>query len=86
MKDDTQGPLFIVEMGIIQPIYFTVLKCSELTKREIALGSLRMCGLTGIWDGLTMKSITEYVVQFQMELATRLSDGGKLELSPKNTA
>ena len=62
MKDDAQGPLFIVQMGIIQPIYFTVLKCSEPTKREIALGSLRMCGMAGIWDGLIMKPITEYVV------------------------
>lgn len=57
--------LFDLEMSIIQPLYFTALKCRDTDLRSRSLGLLRNCGKEGVWDGDIMAEVAQYVIAIE---------------------
>jgi hypothetical protein len=57
--------LFNLEMSIIQPLYFTALKCRDANIRRRAVEFLQRCGKEGVWDGDVMAKVAQYVVTLE---------------------
>lgn len=57
--------LFGLEMSIVQPLYFTALKCRETSTRHRSLALLRKCGKEGVWDADVMARVAQYVVTLE---------------------
>ncbi|KAJ4366317.1 hypothetical protein N0V83_007953 [Neocucurbitaria cava] len=74
--------LFSMEHGLIEPLYFTVLKCREPTKRAKALQLLDSCSQEAAWDGPLMTVIAREAVRVETSLHGRMSCDltGNLEL------
>lgn len=66
--DQGQHLLFTLGMGLVEPLYITVLKCREPHKRLAALELLRMCRQEGAWDGPLMACIAEHVIRVEATL------------------
>jgi hypothetical protein len=49
-------------MSVIQPLYFTTLKCRNRDTRYRAIELFRKCGKEGVWEGNVMARVAEYVV------------------------
>lgn len=71
--------LFTLDMGLIEPLYLTVLKCREPNKRISALRLLQSCRQEAAWDGPLMTSIARRAIR--MEAALTRTDGPE-ELLP----
>ncbi|KAL9608014.1 MAG: hypothetical protein Q9167_007118, partial [Letrouitia subvulpina] len=53
---------FSLETKVIQPLFFTALKCREYHTRVEAITLLRQCGKEGPWDGDIEAAIAGYVM------------------------
>lgn len=53
---------FSLETKVIQPLFFTALKCREYCTRLEAIALLRRCGKEGPWDGDIEAAIAGYVM------------------------
>lgn len=56
---------FTLESSIIEPLYFTSLKCRHPQLRRRALSLLRRSGKEGIWDGIVMAEIANFVIALE---------------------
>lgn len=56
---------FTLESSIIEPLYFTALKCRDPFLRRQALSLLRRSGKEGVWDGLAMAEIANFVIELE---------------------
>ena len=65
VRQEKRGPLFDLEMSVIQPLYFTALKCRNSDTRYRAIHLLRQTGKEGVWDGSVMAGIAEHVVMLE---------------------
>ena len=79
----TDRVFFTMEMGVVQPLYVTVLKCREYTIRHRAIALLKKTGREGIWNGPLAALVAEKAVAF--EEAERI-DGKIPELARIHTA
>ncbi|KAI9677499.1 MAG: hypothetical protein M1817_006453 [Caeruleum heppii] len=69
-------PTITFDMAIIEPLYFTALKCRDPVIRRRAIELLGRAGREGVWHGQMMQAVAAHVV----ELEERLSkDEGYLE-------
>ena len=68
MRGDVAA-LWTIETTVIEPLYFTTLKCREPQTRETALALLRSSGQEGVWDGRVMARIAERVISLENELS-----------------
>ncbi|KAL9036873.1 MAG: hypothetical protein Q9214_005946, partial [Letrouitia sp. 1 TL-2023] len=62
---------FSLETKVIQPLFFTALKCREYHTRVEAIALLRRCGKEGPWDGdieAAIASYAMYVEELQRDL------------------
>jgi hypothetical protein len=67
---------FSVEMGIIQPLYLTAIKCRCVHIRQQAINLLYSVRQSeGVWDGMVMAKIAERVKLVEEEGLTGLSEG-----------
>jgi hypothetical protein len=57
--------IFNLEMSIIQPLYFTALKCRDAHLRHRSVEFLQRCGKEGVWDGDVMANVARYVVTLE---------------------
>lgn len=67
MSDDS-FQFFTLEAGIIEPLYFTVLKCREPQKRIAALELLASCRQEAAWDGPLMTAIARHAIYLEADL------------------
>lgn len=56
---------FSMEMNVIQPLYFTALKCRNHTLRHHAAALLQVCGQEGVWDGSMLAAIAKYIIEIE---------------------
>lgn len=56
---------FSFEMNVIQPLYFTSLKCRDFTLRHRAISLLKMSGQEGVWDGKMLGIVGKYVAEHE---------------------
>lgn len=56
---------FSFEMNVIQPLYFTSLKCHDSTLRHHAISLLKMSGQEGVWDGEMLGMVAKYVAEHE---------------------
>lgn len=56
---------FSLEMNVIQPLYFTSLKCRDSTLRRHAISLLQMSGQEGVWDGKMLGIVAKYVAEHE---------------------
>lgn len=63
-----QHCLFTLDMGLIEPLYLTVLKCREPSQRLLALKLLSSCRQEGAWDGPLMTSIAQQAISIEAGL------------------
>lgn len=56
---------FSVEMNVIQPLYFTALKCRNHTLRHRAAALLHVSGQEGVWDGSMLSAIAKYIIEIE---------------------
>lgn len=59
---------FTLDMGLVEPLYFTILKCREPDKRLAALKLLNLCRQEGAWDGPLMASIAQQAIRVEAAL------------------
>lgn len=62
-SNSSSQPRFSLEMSVIQPLYFTALKCRDHNLRRRAIDLLRISGQEGVWDGNMLAVIAKYIVQ-----------------------
>jgi len=74
-----RGNIFSLEMSIVQPLYFTALKCRDWSVRHRALSLLRLCGKEGVWDGEIMAAIAQYIINHEESQVVAL-EMAKLEI------
>jgi hypothetical protein len=70
LVNENQHRLFTLDMGLIEPLYFTVLKCREPNKRLSALELLNLCRQEAAWDGPLMASVAHCVIRVEAALTT----------------
>ena len=58
-------PLFDLEVSVIQPLYFTALKCRVPNMRYRAIALMYQAGKEGVWDGALMARIARHVVELE---------------------
>jgi hypothetical protein len=63
-----QHLLFTLDMGLVEPLYMTVLKCREPRKRLTALELLSLCRQEGAWDGPLMACIAQHAIRVEAAL------------------
>jgi hypothetical protein len=68
-QDSARCQLFTLEMGLIDPLYWTGLKCRNPFMRRQAAQLLRSCGREGIWDGAIMACVANHVINVEENLA-----------------
>jgi hypothetical protein len=68
--------LFTVEMSLIDPLYWTSLKCRDPLMRREAAQLLCNCGKEGVWDGAIMAAVAHHVIDVEESLAT--AAGGRV--------
>lgn len=56
---------FSLEMSVIQPLYFTSLKCRDSKVRHRAISLLQMSGQEGVWDGKMLGIVAKYVAEHE---------------------
>lgn len=56
---------FSLEMNVIQPLYFTSLKCRDSKLRHHAISLLQMSGQEGVWDGKMLGIVAKYVAEHE---------------------
>lgn len=56
---------FSFEMNVIQPLYFTSLKCRDSTLRHHAISLLQMSGQEGVWNGKMLGIVAKYVAEHE---------------------
>lgn len=56
---------FTMELGIIQPLYFTATKCRTGDLRRRAVAALRTSGREGVWDGPAMALLVERIMAIE---------------------
>lgn len=56
---------FSLEMNVIQPLYFTALKCRNHTLRHRASALLHVSGQEGVWDGSMLSAIAKYIIEIE---------------------
>lgn len=56
---------FSMETTVIQPLYFTALKCRNHTLRHHAAALLHVSGQEGVWDGCMLAAITKYIIAIE---------------------
>ena len=56
---------FSIEMTVIQPLYFTALKCRKYNLRHRAISLLHISGQEGVWDGKMLAVIAKYIVEHE---------------------
>ncbi|USP75120.1 hypothetical protein yc1106_02394 [Curvularia clavata] len=60
--------LFTLELELVEPLYFTVLKCRKPEIRSKALALLKSSGQEGVWDGPYMAAIAHEVILVEERL------------------
>jgi hypothetical protein len=69
-------PPFDLEVSIVQPLYFTALKCRVSDARDRAIALMYRTGKEGVWDGALMARIAEHVVRLEeSKRHTNMADG-----------
>lgn len=63
-----QHLLFTLDMGLVEPLYITVLKCREPRKRLAALDLLSLSRQEGAWDGPLMSCIAQHAIRVEADL------------------
>lgn len=61
----TERKRFSFEMNVIQPLYFTSLKCRDSTLRHHAISLLKTSGQEGVWDGKMLGIVAKYVAEHE---------------------
>lgn len=56
---------FSFEMNVIQPLYFTSLKCRDSKLRHHAISLLKISGQEGVWDGKMLGIVAKYVAEHE---------------------
>ncbi|OCL10853.1 hypothetical protein AOQ84DRAFT_438081 [Glonium stellatum] len=56
---------FTLEASIIEPLYFTSLKCRHPQLRRRALSLLHRSGKEGVWDGSVMAEIADFIISIE---------------------
>lgn len=67
-RDDpnsARGARFSFEMAVIQPLYFTALKCRNHNLRHQAISLLHISGQEGVWDGKMLAVIAKHIVEHE---------------------
>ena len=59
------SPLFDLEVSVIQPLYFTALKCRVSAVRYRAIALMYQTGKEGVWDGALMARIAEHAAKLE---------------------
>jgi hypothetical protein len=70
VQENARRQLFTMEMGLIDPLYWTSLKCRDPVMRREAVKLLCNCGKEGVWDGAIMASVAQHVIDVEENLAT----------------
>ncbi|KIN03031.1 hypothetical protein OIDMADRAFT_144129 [Oidiodendron maius Zn] len=60
-----QNNLFDLEASVIQPLYFTALKCRVPNMRYRAIALMYQAGKEGVWDGALMARIARHVAELE---------------------
>jgi len=71
-------------MSIIQPLYFTALKCREPDIRHRSVVLLGRCGKEGVWDGDVMGKVAQHVVVLEESKRCLNTLTEKLELTEQD--
>jgi hypothetical protein len=77
---EKRGPLFDLEMSVIQPLYFTALKCRNPEARYRAIHLMRQTGKEGVWDGSVMAGIAGHVVTLEENQRCQSTIEGDMEV------
>lgn len=77
-EDRVPARRFSMEMNVIQPLYFTALKCRDHTLRHHATALLHISGQEGVWDGSMLAAITKYILEIE-------ENEGYVEVSSEST-
>ena len=76
LRNKQSSPPFTFEMGVIAPLYLTVLKCREPKLRQRALSLLEQApAREGLWNRAEAIRVCRRVVQLECSSGQRLSDG-----------
>ncbi|MCJ1429527.1 hypothetical protein MMC29_007442 [Sticta canariensis] len=78
---------FSIEMNVIQPLYFTALKCRNHSLRHHAVALLHVSGQEGVWDGNMLSAIAKYIIEIEeiegyVEIASEYTPIAELALEP----
>lgn len=56
---------FSIDLGVIQPLWFTACKCRHPVLRRKAIYLLNRSGIEGLWDGCVMAAAATWVVDYE---------------------
>lgn len=56
---------FIMELGVIHPLFFVASKCRDWQMRRRAIAMLRKCGKEGVWEGPIMAVVAERILHHE---------------------
>ena len=69
--DQGQHLLFTLDMGLVEPLYITAMKCREPRKRLAAHELLSLCRQEGAWDGPLMACVAQHAIRVEAALCGR---------------
>jgi hypothetical protein len=56
---------FSIDLGVIQPLWFTACKCRHPVLRRKAIYLLNRSGIEGLWDGCVMAAAATWALEFE---------------------
>jgi hypothetical protein len=68
---------FSLDLGVIQPLYFTAIKCRELQNRRKAVDLLSRSGREGPFDGKRLAVVAQRAVGLETNISRSIGDEGK---------
>ena len=62
---DTENTEFVMELGLIHPLFFVATKCRDWNLRRRALQLLRKAGKEGVWEGPIMAVLAQKLMRLE---------------------
>jgi hypothetical protein len=72
---------FSLDLGVIQPLYFTAIKCRELRNRKKAVDLLSRSGREGPFDGRRLGVVAQRAVELETNIVSGINDEGESGVS-----